>query len=140
MKTIEVSVSTSIARPAAEVWALLGGFDLLPRWIESITSSRLDDGGRLRHLVMADGSAIVERLLEFSENERHYSYALVESALPVADYVARVAVRDTGTGQALATWSSRFRNTGSDEAGIIADLEGFYRAGLEQLKALVEAH
>lgn len=136
---IEVSVSISIARPAGQVWSLLGGFDLLPRWNDSIISSQLDDGGRLRHLEMTDGTVIIERLLEFSESERHYSYALLEGPLPVSDYVGRVAVRDDGEGRALATWSSRFRSQDVDEVEIIADLEGFYRAGLERLKVLVEA-
>lgn len=139
MKTIEVSVSTSIACPAEQVWSLLGGFDLLPRWIDSIVSSRLDDGGRLRHLELTDGAIIVERLLEFSEGERHYSYALLEGPLPVSDYVGRVAVRDDGEGRTLATWSSRFRSEKANEVEIATDLESFYRTGLERLKVLVEA-
>jgi len=136
---IEVSVSVSIARPAEQVWALLGGFDLLPRWLEPIASSRLDDGGRLRHLETVDGASIVERLLEFSDSEQRYSYALLESPFPVSDYVGRMAVREDGEDGALATWSSRFHSQGVDEAEIAADFENFYRAGLERLKALLEA-
>ncbi|SEJ44962.1 Polyketide cyclase / dehydrase and lipid transport [Azotobacter beijerinckii] len=135
---IEVSVSVSIARPAEQVWAILGGFDFLPRWVEPIASSRLDDGGRLRRLETVDGAVIVERLLEFSDSERQYSYALLESPFPVSDYVGRMAVRDDGAGGAQATWSSRFRSQGVDEVEIAADFEGFYQAGLERLKALVE--
>ncbi|AJE23744.1 SRPBCC family protein [Azotobacter chroococcum] len=139
MKAIDVSVSISIARPAEQVWLLLGGFDLLPRWVDSIASSRLDDGGRLRYLEMADGVVIIERLLEFSESERHYSYALLEGPLPVSDYLGRVSVRDDGEGRSLATWSSRFRSEKANEVEIATDLESFYRTGLERLKAMFEA-
>ncbi|ASL29019.1 SRPBCC family protein [Azotobacter chroococcum] len=136
---MDVSVSISIARPAEQVWLLLGGFDLLPRWVDSIASSRLDDGGRLRYLEMADGVVIIERLLEFSESERHYSYALLEGPLPVSDYLGRVSVRDDGEGRSLATWSSRFRSEKANEVEIATDLESFYRTGLERLKAMFEA-
>ncbi|SFL06795.1 SRPBCC family protein [Azotobacter beijerinckii] len=139
MKAIDVSVSINIACPAEQVWLLLGGFDLLPRWVDSIASSRLDDGGRLRYLEMADGVVIIERLLEFSESERHYSYALLEGPLPVSDYLGRVSVRDDGEGRSLATWSSRFRSEKANEVEIATDLESFYRTGLERLKAMLEA-
>ncbi|GAB3394422.1 SRPBCC family protein [Azotobacter armeniacus] len=135
---IEVSVSVSIARPAEQIWSILGGFDLLPCWVESIASSRLDDGGRLRRLETVDGEIIVERLLEFSDSELQYSYALLESPFPVSEYVGQMAVRDNGAAGAQATWSSRFRSEGVDEAEIAANFENFYRAGLERLKALVE--
>jgi len=139
LKAIDVSVSINIACPAEQVWLLLGGFDLLPRWVDSIASSRLDDGGRLRYLEMADGVVIIERLLEFSESERHYSYALLEGPLPVSDYLGRVSVRDDGEGRSLATWSSRFRSEKANEVEIATDLESFYRTGLERLKAMLEA-
>lgn len=135
---IEISVSVSIARPAAEVWSILGGFDFLPRWVGPIASSRLEDGGRVRRLETVDGEVIVERLLEFSDSERQYSYALLESPFPVSEYVGQVAIRDDGAGGVQAVWSSRFRSHGVDAVEIAADFEGFYHAGLERLKALVE--
>jgi len=135
---IEVSVSVSIARPAAEVWAILGGFDFLPRWVAPIASSRLDDGGRLRRLETVDGAAIVERLLEFSDSERRYSYALLDSPFPISDYVGQVEARDEGDGRTQAIWSSHFRCHGVDALEIAADFERFYHAGLERLKALLE--
>jgi len=139
LKAIDVSVSISIACPAEQVWLLLGGFDLLPRWVDSIASSRLDDGGRLRYLEMADGMVIIERLLEFSESERHYNYALLEGPLPVSDYLGRISVCDDGEGCSLATWSSRFRSEKANEVEIATDLESFYRTGLKRLKAMLEA-
>jgi len=139
LKAIDVSVSINIACPAEQVWLLLGGFDLLPRWVDSIASSRLDDGGRLRYLEMADGMVIIERLLEFSESERHYNYALLEGPLPVSDYLGRISVCDDGEGCSLATWSSRFRSEKANEVEIATDLESFYRTGLKRLKAMLEA-
>lgn len=94
----EVRILISIARPAEQVWSLLGRFDWLPRWLDVIASSTLSDGGRLRHLKTADGAIIVERLLTFDEDEKHYSYALLEGPSPVTDYVGTMSAKDDGNG------------------------------------------
>lgn len=135
----EVRILISIARPAEQVWSLLGGFDWLPRWLDVIASSTLSDGGRLRHLKTADGAIIVERLLSFDEDERHYSYALLEGPSPVTDYVGTMSAKDDGNGGTLASWSSTFLVQGADEAEVIGHFEALYRAGLERLKAVVES-
>lgn len=135
---IEVSVSVAIAAPVERVWSLLGGFDLLPRWLDAVRSSELEDGGRIRRLETVSGDVIVERLLEFSEAERRYSYGHVESPDPVSGYVGTMSVRDADGGS-VATWSSRFRPHDLGDAAIAGQYEHFYRTALHHLKALVES-
>jgi uncharacterized membrane protein len=135
----EVHVWIAIERPLEQVWSLLGGFDWLPRWLYVIASSTLSDAGRLRHLKTTDGATIVERLLTFDENEKHYSYALLEGPSPVVDYVGRMSVQSDGNGGTLASWSSTFVVQGADEAQVIEHFETLYRAGLENLKAIIES-
>jgi uncharacterized protein YndB with AHSA1/START domain len=138
-KMSEVCISITIARPAEQVWSLLGGFDWLPRWLDLIASSSLSDGGRLRHLKTADGAIILERLLTFDDDERNYSYALLEGPLPVTDYVGTMSAKDDGKGWTLATWSSSFLVKDAEEAQVIKHFEAIYRVGLERLKAVVES-
>jgi uncharacterized membrane protein len=135
----EVHIWIAIERPIEQVWSLLGGFDWLPRWVEVIASSRLSDSGRLRHLKTTDGAVIVERLLTFDENEKYYSYALLEGPSPVTDYVGTMSAQSDGNGRTLASWSSTFQVLEADEAQVVARLEALYRNGLERLKAIVEA-
>jgi len=135
----EVRVSISIARPAEDVWSLLGGFDWLPRWLDVIASSSLGDSGRLRHLRTADDAVIVERLLTFDEEAKHYSYALLEGPSPVIDYVGTMSAQDDGKGGTLASWSSTFLVQGAEEAQVVAHFEALYRTGLQRLKAVIES-
>jgi len=135
----EVRVSISIARPAEDVWSLLGGFDWLPRWLDVIASSSLSDSGRLRHLRTADGAVIVERLLTFDEESKHYSYALLEGPSPVIDYVGTMSAQDDGKGGTLAFWSSTFLVQGAEEAQVVAHFEALYHTGLQRLKAVIES-
>jgi len=135
----EVHIWITIDRPLEQVWSLLGGFDWLPRWLDIIASSTLSDGGRLRHLKTASGATIVERLLSFDEDEKHYSYALLEGPSPVVDYVGRMSAQADGKGGTLASWSSTFLVQDADAAEVIAHFEALYRAGLERLKAVVES-
>ncbi|WP_285434320.1 SRPBCC family protein [Pseudomonas sp. fls2-241-R2A-110] len=135
----EVRVSISIARPAEDVWSLLGGFDWLPRWLDVIASSSLSDSGRLRHLRTADGAVIVERLLTFDEEAKHYRYALLEGPSPVVDYVGTMSAQNDGKGGTLASWSSTFLVQGAEEAQVVAHFEALYRTGLQRLKAVIES-
>jgi hypothetical protein len=135
----EVHVWIAIERPLEQVWSLLGGFDWLPRWLDVIASSTLSDGGRLRHLKTTNGAIIVERLLTFDEDEKHYSYALLEGPSPVIDYIGRMSAQSDGKGGTLASWSSTFLVQGADEATVIEHFEALYRSGLESLKAIIEA-
>ena len=135
----EVRILINIARPAEQVWALLGGYDWLPRWLNIIESSTLADGGRTRHLKTIDGGTIVERLLTFDDDQKQYTYALLEGPAPITGYVGMMSAKDDGNGGTVACWSSTFSVQGADEAEVVREFEALYRKGLERLKAVVES-
>ncbi|WP_455888035.1 SRPBCC family protein [Pseudomonas rustica] len=135
----EVHIWITIERPVEEVWSLMGAFDWLPRWIDAIDSSTLSDGGRLRHLKTVDGAILIERLITFDEDEKHYSYALLESPSPITNYVGRMSAQSNHKGGTLASWSSTFLVQEADKAQEVARLESLYRTGLERLKTIVES-
>jgi hypothetical protein len=135
-----VSASVDIAAPVDSVWAMLGDFNGLPGWLEFIRSSRLSDGGRLRHLETIDGSVIVEELHEHSGPDMFYRYSIVEGPDPVADYMATLSASRSGVRNTTVTWASRFEPVQSEmTASLVGRYEILYRAGLERLKMLVEA-
>ncbi|MFI6174217.1 SRPBCC family protein [Nonomuraea sp. NPDC051191] len=73
------SVSRVLPASPERVWDLIGGFHALPDWLPYIPESTMLEGGRVRRLTNPDGEVIVERLMDFSEAERHYTYAIVEA-------------------------------------------------------------
>ncbi|WP_109476948.1 SRPBCC family protein [Paraburkholderia sp. C35] len=135
-----VSVSIDIAASAEEVWLLVGDFDGLPVWLELIRSSRLSDDSRVRRLAAANGSIVVERLLDHSDANMEYRYTIIESPDPVTDYIASMSVRRLDARSTTVTWASRFEpNIPGEAETITANYRSLYLAGLSRLKAILEA-
>ncbi|WP_429573336.1 SRPBCC family protein [Paraburkholderia sp. UCT70] len=81
----------------------------------------------------------MERLLDFNEAGRRYSYALVEGPDSVSGYLGTVSVHDDGDARSVATWSSHFLpDDASKTREFVSHYEQIYRAGLGGLKTLVE--
>ncbi|MFE6871395.1 SRPBCC family protein [Kitasatospora sp. NPDC057692] len=131
--------STSVSRvvPATpeKVWALIGGFDALPDWLPYIPESTASEGGRVRSLKNPDGEAIVERLVDFNETERHYSYAILRAPFPVDGYVSTIRVHTVPGRDDLAEvqWSGRFNPKGATEQEAVDLFHGIYADGLDAL-------
>ncbi|MFC8257729.1 SRPBCC family protein [Streptomyces sp. NPDC057291] len=131
--------STSVSRvvPASpeRVWQLIGGFDSLPDWLPYIPESTALEGGRVRRLANPDGEAIVERLVDFNETERHYSYAILEAPFPVVGYISTLRVHEVPGQKDIAEvqWSGRFTPQGTSEDEVVTLFTGIYRDGLDAL-------
>ncbi|QIY68023.1 SRPBCC family protein [Streptomyces sp. RLB1-33] len=135
--------STSVSRtlPAApeRVWQLIGGFGSLPDWLPYISSSTLEEGGRRRRLTNPDGDTIVERLVAFNDEERHYSYAIVEAPFPVTDYISTLRVHAVSGDPTVSEvqWSGRFVPANTAESEVVALFTGIYGDGLAALSKAV---
>jgi polyketide cyclase/dehydrase/lipid transport protein len=117
-----------------EVWAAIGGFDDLPQWHPAVASSRLEEGGRVRRLELANGAALVERLHSFNERERSYAYSIEHGPLPVSRYRSLLHVCEPAGGSGCRVeWSGEFAAEGVPEAEAVGLITGIYRAGLDRL-------
>ncbi|POR46902.1 polyketide cyclase/dehydrase/lipid transport protein [Paraburkholderia eburnea] len=135
-----VNISVDMAAPVEWVWAKLGDFNGLPGWLEFIRSSRLSNGGRLRHLETIDGKLIVEERLEHNDAHRMYRYSIVDGPDPVTGYTATLCARQRDADSTTVTWSSRFEPLDAQNAAaLVGHYEVLYRAGLDRLKVLVES-
>nr|BFD87326.1 SRPBCC family protein [Streptomyces sp. Xyl84] len=137
--------STSVSRivPASpdKVWSLIGGFDALPDWLPYIPESTPLEGGRVRRLKNPEGEVIIERLVDFNETERHYSYAILQAPFPVNGYVSTLRVHAV-PGQENAAevqWSGRFHPDGATEDEVTDLFTGIYRDGLDALHTTLTA-
>ncbi|WP_067176555.1 SRPBCC family protein [Microtetraspora niveoalba] len=130
------SVSRVVPASPARVWQLIGGFGSLPDWLPYIPESTFSEGGRVRHLKNPDGDTIVERLMEFNEEQRFYSYQILQAPFPVVDYLSTLRVHEVSGNADVAEvqWSGRFVPRGAGDDEVVALFTGIYRDGLEALR------
>ncbi len=143
---VTVSRSTVIDAPVAAVWEILRDFNGHDRWHPAVERSdleagkRTDEVGAVRNFVLTSGERLREQLLAISDKDRSLRYTIVESEVPLTDYVAELSLKPVTDGdRTFWSWSSRFQAPAGRE-GELAKLvaEGVYEAGFEAVRARVE--
>ncbi|GLI05439.1 MxaD family protein [Paenibacillus tyrfis] len=135
MNMAHTTTSIKISASPEQVWQLIGGFDSLPDWLPYIPSSKVSEGGRVRHLANPDGDAIVERLEVFNDKERYYTYSIMKAPFPVTDYLSTIHVKeDTDGKSSLVEWSGSFTPVGVSDKEAMDLFHGIYKDGLEALQ------
>ena len=132
----KVSMHSAVNMSADELWKMIGQFNALPDWHPAVTSSKLEDGGKLRRLSILGGAEIVERLEKIDDGDRLYRYSIVSGPLPVANYTATLRVTDDGKGKATIEWSSEFDPAGASETDASAAVQDIYKMGLDNLRKM----
>ncbi|MGR8919684.1 MAG: SRPBCC family protein [Gammaproteobacteria bacterium] len=132
----KVSMQSPIEISADELWKLIGQFNALPEWHPAVTSSKLEDGGKLRRISLFGGGEIVERLEQIEEGDRLYRYSIVSGPLPVANYTATLRVKDGPNGKAIVEWSSEFDPSGASESDATAAVQDIYKMGFDSLRKM----
>ncbi|GAA3428930.1 SRPBCC family protein [Streptosporangium nondiastaticum] len=129
------SVSRVLSASPQRVWDLIGGFHALPDWLPYIPESAMLEGGRARRLTNPDGEVIIERLMAFSETERHYTYVIVEAPFPVTGYLSTLRVHPVPGREDAAEvlWSGCFTPVGVSDGEAVDLFTTIYRDGLEAL-------
>ncbi|RIZ35945.1 hypothetical protein AXX04_05295 [Pseudomonas aeruginosa] len=127
--------SIDLCNDAEQVWRLIGGFDALPDWLPFIPQSVLSEGGRVRTLQSVEGGTIVERLLDFSEAGRSYTYTILQGPAPVRDYQATLRVLPLADGQgSRVEWFGSFVPVGISDEEASTLFRTIYEDGLAALK------
>jgi ribosome-associated toxin RatA of RatAB toxin-antitoxin module len=134
----KVSMTTKVNVPASQLWDLIGGFNALPAWHPAIEKSEVeeDDSGSIRTLTLAGGGKIVERLESQDDSGHSYSYAILESPLPLTNYHATIRVNEDEGGGCTVEWSSEFNPVGAPENDAMKAVEGIYQAGFDNLRKM----
>lgn len=143
---VEVRRSTVLDAPLEAVWEVLRDFNGHDRWHPAVTTSRLDGGkrtdqvGAVRNFRLTGGERIREQLLSLSDRDHRLRYTIVESDVPLNDYVAEVALKPVTDGnRTFWSWTSRFRTPAGQERELKELVaEGVYEAGFAAIRALVE--
>jgi len=89
-----------------------------------------EGNAEFRTLTLKDGAKIKEKIT--SKSAEGYAYRIVESPLPVKDYMANFSIKDDG-GNAKITWTASFQANGKPEAEAKTIIEGIFDGGLKNL-------
>lgn len=129
-----IRVSRHIATDPDQLWSRIGEPSALSAWHPAIAASPTasEGGGLKRTCTLDNGAVIVERILEQDPAARRYRYAIVDSPLPIADYVSELRVEAEGEG-ARVTWSGSYEALAA-AAEMEATIRGVYEAGLDALQ------
>ena len=137
-----VFVSTVINAEAAAVWDRVRDFNGLPKWHPKIRDSRIEDAlpadkvSCIRNFNLQNGDNIREQLLGMSDYDMFTTYAILESPMPLTDYVATLRLTPITDGErTFAEWSAEFSCAPEDESDLVAGISGnVFQGGFEALK------
>ena len=90
----------------------------------------------MRVLTLQDGASIREQLLEMSDLGHHYSYTILESPLPFANYRATLRLRRITDGnRTFAEWSGSFDANPAEKGAEMEDFlsNAVYQGGFDAL-------
>lgn len=110
-----VFVSSVIDAPPAKVWERVRDFNGLPRWHPRIRDSRIENGepadkiGCVRDFHLQNGDRIREKLLGLSDYDMFCTYAILESPMPLTNYIANLRLTPVTDGErTFAEWTAEF--------------------------------
>jgi hypothetical protein len=143
----KVMKSTIIDAPADHVWAVLRDFNGHDRWHPAVASSAIERGqpsdkiGCVRRFRLKDGAELREQLLTLSDLEQAYSYCLLDTPIPLFNYVAHVRLMPVTDGdRTFWSWESRFTTRSGEEAQMMEMVgDQIYQAGFEAIRLHVAA-
>lgn len=138
----KVYVSTMINAPVDRVWARIRDFNGLPDWHPAFENSHIEESkssdqvGCVRNFHLKDGGGkIRERLLALADDEPLCTYTILDSPLPITDYVSTLRLRPITDGnRTFAEWWSTFGVTAAEHAAMEETITGVYVAGFNALK------
>jgi hypothetical protein len=137
-----VYISSVIDAPAAKVWERIRDFNGLPRWHPRVRDSRIENGepadrvGCIRDFHLQNGDRIREKLLGLSDYDFFCTYAILESPMPLTDYIATLRLTPVTDGdRSFAEWSAEFDCAEDVAEGLVTGIgNDVFLAGFNALK------
>ena len=142
---IRVIRSAVIDAPIERVWAVLRDFNSHHQWHPAVASSQMEndlDGdvvGGVRRFSLVDGAEMREQLLHHSDRDYTITYSILDSSLPLLDYVATVRLKPVTDGnQTFWHWHSQFRAP-AERASELEEIVGqqVYEAGITGMRTFL---
>ena len=140
---VKVLRSTILPAPVEAVWDVLRDFNGHDRWHPAVATSQIERGreadrvGSVRKFRLGDGSELREQLLALSDVDASYSYCLLDTPLPLFNYVSHVRlIPVTDEDHTFWQWEGQF-STFADQQDALIEMVGndIYQAGFDAIRA-----
>ena len=140
---VKVTCSTVLEAPVEAVWDMLRDFNCHDQWHPAVATSQIERGrasdmvGCIRKFKLADGAELREQLLALSDADLAYSYCLLDTPIPLLNYVAHVRlIPVTDADHTYWQWEGSF-TTFADQKDDLTRMVGeeIYQAGFDAIRA-----
>ncbi len=133
-----------ISAPRQQVWEHIRDFNALPKWHPAIATSQLEGGagvGVVRHFFLVGGGELREKLLGLSDQECSCSYTILESPMPLTNYLATLKLYPiTTTQETFMEWYAYFDATDlASGAETVQTVHNVFASGIESLQKFYSA-
>lgn len=140
---VRVVKSTIIDAPVETVWGVLRDFNGHDSWHPVVADSAIERGydsdriGCVRRFHLQDGSELREKLLTLSDSEMAFSYCLLDTPVPLLNYVAHVRLLPVTDGdRTFWHWECRFDTPAGRERELAQMVsENIYQGGFDAIRA-----
>ena len=131
---VHSSAKANSTLSADAMWAKVGDFCGISQWHPAIEKCELSADGKQRTLSLKGGGTVVEKLVKMDAAHRSYTYAIINSPLPVSHYRSTLSVKPHGKGSTVS-WTGKFDAKGASDADAKKTMDGVYDAGVKALTA-----
>ena len=139
--------STIIDAPVDALWSVLRDFNGHDSWHPIVARSEIERSqpsdriGCVRRFTLQDGSELREQLLALSDLEMTFSYCLLDTPIPLFNYVAHVRLLPVTDGdRTFWSWESSFSTRAGEEAEMVRMVgEDIYQTGFAAIRDLIGA-
>jgi hypothetical protein len=133
---VRIFQTTEIAAPGDDVWRVAGRPELIADFHPEVVSASVY--GDVRTSTLADGSLVLERIVERSTIHRFYTYELVGGSTDIRSLRACLAVRGHGE-HSHVDWDVQLDVEDGVDAREVADrLDTSFCQALKRLRAHLE--
>jgi hypothetical protein len=140
---VKVVKSTVLNAPVEAVWDVLRDFNGHDVWHPIVKDSVVEKGwtsdrvGCVRRFHLQDGSELREQLLTMSDADMAFSYCLLDTPVPLLNYVAHVRLAPVTDGDmTFWHWESRFDTPPGREKELQQMVaENVYQGGMDAIRA-----
>ena len=137
-----VYVSTVVNARNDRVWTRVRDFNGLPNWHPAIAESRIENGepadkvGCIRNFSLRNGDRLREQLLGLSDFDMFCTYSILDSPMPLTNYVATLRLTPiTDQDRTFIEWSADFDCAPDKEGELLSNIGGgVFQGGFDALK------
>ncbi|MGD1715649.1 SRPBCC family protein [Dapis sp. BLCC M172] len=141
---VKVFTSSVINTNIDKVWMKIRDFNALPNWHPAIANSAIENDepsdkvGCIRNFNLKEGGNIRERLLALSDLDYFYSYLILESPMPLKNYIATLQFKPITDGNlTYAEWTATFDCDRQEEENLIKLVgDGVFQTGFNSLNQI----